>query len=232
MTTTSLSPVDVRVREAVRRQLEWDPEVDASAVGVSAKDGAVVLTGYIDTYPGKLAAERAAKRVKGVRAVANDLQVRLRLDRTDADIASDAARALDLHDGVPAGVQAVVHDGHIVLTGRVPWRFQKEEAERVVRHVRGVRDVTDRIDVAPAAVERDVRRRIVQALHRNAEVDAARIHVAVSDRAVTLSGTVSTWKEREAAARAVSGAAGVQEVVNTIAVEPADLPPDDVDEIC
>src|SRR6188472_1132701 len=101
------------------RQLDWDPEVDGSAVGVAARNGTVTLTGFIDTYAGKLAAERVAKRVHGVRAVANDIEVRLRLERTDPDIAQDAARALQLHSAVPETVQAAVHNGHLTLTGRV-----------------------------------------------------------------------------------------------------------------
>ncbi|MBF8301590.1 MAG: transport-associated protein, partial [Acidobacteria bacterium] len=110
MTTMNLTETDLRVRESVTRQLDWDPEVDDSAVGVAAQKGAVTLTGYIDSYAGKLAAERAAKRVHGVRAVANDIEVRLKLGRTDEDIARDAVRALALHSGVPESVQAVVHN--------------------------------------------------------------------------------------------------------------------------
>jgi osmotically-inducible protein OsmY len=178
--TASLTETDVRVRDAVMRQLEWDPEVDASAVGVAAKDGTVTLTGYIDSYAGKLAAERAAKRVHGVRGVANDVDVRLKLDRTDVDIANDAVRALELRSTIPDGVQAVVHNAHVTLTGKVNWLFQKREAEKAVRHIRGVRSVVNYIEVAPHAVERDVRRRIVQALHQNADVDAHHITVTLS----------------------------------------------------
>jgi osmotically-inducible protein OsmY len=123
------------------RQLDWDPEVDGSAVGVAARNGTVTLSGFIDTYSGKLAAERAAKRVHGVRAVANDIEVRLRLERTDPDIAQDAARALELRSMIPETVQAVVHSGHLTLTGNVEWLYQKESAERAVRHIRGVRGV-------------------------------------------------------------------------------------------
>ncbi len=108
----------VRLKNAVTRQLEWDPEVDASAVGVTVRGAAVTLTGFIDTYAAKLAAERAAKRIHGVRAVANDIEVRLRLGRTDADIAQDAARVLEVQSTVPEGVQAAVHNGTVSLTGQ------------------------------------------------------------------------------------------------------------------
>src|SRR5262245_37157774 len=113
MATASLSDIDVRVRDAVVRQLDWDPEVDASAVGVAAKDGTVTLTGFIDNYRGKLAAERAAKRVRGVRGVANDIEVRLTLERADPDIAADVVRGLRLCLAVPETVQAVVHSGFV-----------------------------------------------------------------------------------------------------------------------
>src|SRR6476620_5017868 len=113
MVTTTQRDVDAWMTHAVMRELEWDPECDASDIAILAKNGTVVLTGFINTYAGKLAAERAAKRVRGVRAVANDLGVRLRLDRTDADIAADVAKALTLHSGIPETVQAAVHDGHV-----------------------------------------------------------------------------------------------------------------------
>ena len=231
--TANLTEADVRVRDAVMRQLEWDPQVDASAVGVAAKDGTVTLTGYIDSYAGKLAAERAAKRVHGVRGVANDVDVRLKLGRTDVDIANDAVRALELRSTIPDGVQAVVHDSHVTLTGRVTWLFQKREAEQAVRHLRGVRNVANYIEVAPRAVERDVRRRIVQALHQNADVDAHHITVTLSGDTATLTGTVGTWLQRESAERAAENASGIREVVNSIVVEaPAWSAPDPVDDIC
>jgi len=228
MTTANLSETDVRVRDAVMRQLEWDPEVDASAIGVTAKDKAVTLTGYIDTYSGKLAAERAAKRVRGVRAVANDIDVRPKLDRTDADIARDAVRSLELRSTIPSNVQAVVHNGYITLTGKGHWMFQKAHAEKAIRHIRGVRGVFNHIEIVPVAAESDVRQRIVEALHRTADVNAGQIAVSVSGEAATLTGTVATWFQREAAERAAAHAPGIRLVDNRIAVEP----PGGMDEIC
>jgi osmotically-inducible protein OsmY len=150
MSTMSLTGTDLRMRDAIVRQLDWDPEVDNSAIGVAAKNGIVTLTGFIDSYAGKLAAERAAKRVYGVRAVANGIEVRLKLERNDVDLARDAARALELQIGVPDTVQAVVHDGHITLTGTVSWIAQKKYAEKAVRHLRGIRGVFNHIAVMPA----------------------------------------------------------------------------------
>jgi osmotically-inducible protein OsmY len=216
------------MKDAVMRQLDWDPEVDATAIGVTAKDGAVTLTGYVGTYMGKLAAERAAKRVRGVRAVANDIEVRLKLDRVDADIAADVVRALELCSTVPDTVQATVHHGHVTLTGKVNWIFEKRQAEKVVRHVRGVRDVINYITIAPGAVARDVRHRIVEALHRNANLDSRNITVDVSGDVAILTGTVKTWLQRESAERAASDAPGISRVENRIAVESRG----DFDELC
>jgi osmotically-inducible protein OsmY len=225
-----MTDADVRTRDAVMRQLEWDPEIDAGGIGVAAKRGVVTLTGFIDSYSGKLAAERAAKRVRGVRAVANDIEVRLRLERTDADVAADVVRALELRSTIPRSVQAAVHNGHITLTGQVNWPYQQRDAEKAVRHVRGVRNVVNRIVVVPLSVERDVRHRIVEALHRNANLDARHITVTVSEDEATLTGSVGTWLQRESAGRAAADAPGIRRVENRIVVEPRSLDavPDDM----
>jgi osmotically-inducible protein OsmY len=133
MTTASLTGTDVRLREAVIRQLDWDPEVDDSAIGVSAKDGVVTLTGFIDTYAGKLGAERVVKRVRGVRAVANDVVVRLKVDRTDPDLAADAARAVD--------------DDVVTLSGTVESWPQRDAAERAAGSAPGIRRVDNQVRV-------------------------------------------------------------------------------------
>jgi osmotically-inducible protein OsmY len=229
MSTAHLTDTDIRVRDAVQHQLEWDPEVDASGVGVAASDGSVTLTGFIDSYAGKLAAERAAKRVRGVRAVANDIDVRLKLPRTDADIAADAAHALTINAAVPEGIQATVRSGQVTLTGAVTWLYQRQAAEQTVRHIHGVRAILDYVTVLPRAVERDVRHRIVAALHRQANLDASQITVAVDGDTVVLDGTVATWLERECAEHAAADAPGITTVKNRILVAPPAL---DDDEIC
>jgi len=223
MTTATLTGNDLRVRDAVMRQLEGDPRVDASAVGVSAKAGAVTLGGFVDSYSAKLAAERAAKRVHGVRAVANEIQVRLRLERADDDIARDAVRSLELRSVIPEGVQAVVRDGHLTLTGAVAWAFQREAAEKAVRHVRGVRDIINRVEVKPRTSPGDVRHHIVQALHRNADVNARHVHVDVSNGVAVLTGTVSSWTQRHAAEQAAGDTPGIVRVDNRLVVSPAEL---------
>lgn len=232
MTTATLTGTDLRLRKAVVRELDWDPDVDASAIGVSAQNGVVTLTGFVDTYAGKLTAERVAKRVRGVRAVANDITVRLTVERTDADIAADAAAALKLQTTVSDKVQIAVHRGHIGLTGAVEWFTQKEAAAAAVQHVPGVRGVANYIEVAWKPAFRDVHRRIVAALHRNADLDARNLRVEVAGDAVTLTGTVGSWLQRDAAERGAASAPGIRRVQNRIVVVPSTVDELDEEEIC
>jgi osmotically-inducible protein OsmY len=233
MTVASLTSTDLLTRDAVLRQLAWDSQVDASAIGVTVQDGIVSLTGFIDSYAGKLAAERAAKRTRGVRAVANDVQVRLRLDRTDPEIAADAAHILGMHDSLPDSVQVVVCGGHLTLSGTVRALFQRTIAEDTVRHVRGVKGVMNRLEVVPTASASDVQRQIVRALHRDADLDARNIQVTVSGREVTLAGDVGSWHDRESAERAAMHAAGITHVDNRLVVRWPDVDPvHEQDDLC
>jgi osmotically-inducible protein OsmY len=229
MTIAKLTNTDKLTRDAVLQQLDWDPAVEANAIGVTAQGGVVTLTGFVGTYAGKLAAERAAKRIRGVRAVANDIEVRPMLARTDADIAADAVRALELRESVPDNVQVVVHNGRITLTGKVGFLFQAREAEKAVRYIKGVRGIFNHLEVASGSVMRDVRHRINQALHRSADVDASRITVSIEGDVAMLTGTVATWLQYEAAERAAISAPGIARVDNRLVVEP-DV--EAVDEIC
>ena len=222
MSTATLTDKDLRVREDVVEQLDWDPAVDASGIGVSARDGAVTLTGTINTYAGKLAAERAVKHVLGVRAVANDLEVKLVAGRNDTDIAADAATVLRIHDEVPDTVQAAVHHGHITLTGTVDSHFMRVQAEKAVRHIRGVRHLVNRIAVVPRATGRDLRKQIAKAMYRNAALNAKSIVVTETDGVVTLKGAATTWMQRQAAERAAYDVPGIVMVDNQIIVEPPD----------
>jgi len=229
MTVALLTDTDRRVRSMVLAQLEWDPAVDATGIGVAAKDRIVTLTGYVDTYTGKLAAERTAKHVRGVRGVANEIQVRPMLERSDPEIAKEAIWALDWRGTIPDNVQVAVHNGHITLTGRVSRPYLHTEAERAVRRVKGVRGVFNHIEVVPDAAIRDVRQRIAKALHRNADLDARHIDVEMTGDIATLSGTVTTFLQRDLAEQAALAAPGVARVENHIEVEPGVEP---VDELC
>lgn len=232
MRVTAMVSDDRRVRNAVIHQLEFDPQIDASEIGVTARDGAVTLTGFIDTYWAKLAAERCAKRVRGVRAVANDLQVRLRLPSTDADIARDAAFALNLRASVPKAVKALVHNAHVTLTGAVDWMFQKTQAEKLVQHIPGVVSVINHIEVLPRSGVRDIETRIVHALHRSADINARQIDVTVDGDVAMLTGTVGSWLQREAAERAAGSAPGITRVDNRITIVPTFVLDDMPDEQC
>ena len=235
MSIATLSTNDVQARNLVLAQLAWDSQVDASGIGVTAHDGTVTLTGFIDSYAGKLAAERAAKRIRGVRAVANDIQVRLRLEKTDPEIAAEAAAALKIRNALADTVQVVVHSGHLTLTGIVASLFERAVAEQAVRYIRGIKGVVNRIEVRFRPSVPDIRRQIVRALHRDAELDARAIMVEVSGPEVTLSGEVASWHEREAAERAAMHAPGITHVDNRIVVkwpELSALSDDVVDEIC
>lgn len=233
MTTSTLAPVDLRVRDLVLQQLGWDSMVDASGIGVAARNGVVTLSGAIDSYAGKLAAERAAKRVHGVRAVANDLQVTLRQPRSDTDIATDAVRALETHLILPPTIQVVVHNAHVVLTGTVHTLFQRVVAEKALRYVKGVKNLVNRLVVAPTASAPDIRPRIVRALHQDADIDARGLNVVVSGSTVTLTGTVRSWHERDSAERAAMHAPGITHVENLIAVEwPEDKDSRAQDDVC
>ena len=229
MTVAQLTHTDTYIRDAVVQQLEWDPTVDASAIGVAARDGVVMLTGNVNAYAEKLAAERIAKGVRGVRAVANELEVRLGVERLDADIAADAIRALDLRGTVPMNVQVVVHHGWITLAGQVSRIFHKTEAERAVRRVKGVRGIFNHLEIATAKGGGDLQKRIIAALHRDADVDASNIFVGIDETTVQLRGTVPTWAQREAAERAAASAPGITWVDNRIVVEPA---VETIDELC
>jgi osmotically-inducible protein OsmY len=220
MATAAVNETDVQLRDEVMRQLDLDPEIDASRIGVAAGNGIVALTGYVDSYSARVAAERAARAVEGVRAVANDIEVRLEFERTDTQIATDAAHALRVSGTVPHGVQALVHDSCVTLIGEVDGLFQKIEAEKAMCHVQGVRAVLNHIRIRPRALEHDVRHRIVQALHRSADVDARHVTVAVSGDTALLTGTVSTWLQRDIAERAAAEAPGIRHVDNRLAVEP------------
>ncbi len=221
MLTATPGRTDVKLRDDVVHQLDWDPEFDAASVGVTADDGAVTLSGFVDSYAEKLAAERAAKRVRGVRAVANELEVRLKFERADDEIARDAAHALTMRIGLPQTVQATVHHGHVILTGEVPWLFNRVASELAVRDIKGVASVVNRITVRPLASYKDVRHRITEALHRIADVNARHVVVTIKGTTATLSGTVTSWAQRDAVEHAAAGAPGITAVENLIAVTPA-----------
>ena len=214
---------DTEIERDVREELKWDPDLDATDVAVSVKNGVVTLTGFTRSYTDRLEAELAAKRVAGVHAVANDIEVRLPAidQRPDPDIARDAVAALKSelpisHDRI----KIIVKDGWITLEGAVEWQYQKTSAETAVRRVKGVKGVTNVIAVKPTVEPSELQRKIMEAFKRNAEVDANRITVEAHGSEVILKGTVRSWIEREEAERVAWSAPGITHVEDRIVVSP------------
>ena len=193
---------DKDLREAVIRQVEWTPEIASKDISVSAKEGAVTLTGFVHSYTEKVAAEKAAKSVYGVKAVANDIEVKPGM-RTDPEIARDVVEALKIDLRVPDDrIKVAVQNGFVTLEGKTNWHYQRAAAESCARKVSGVRGLINRIEMKPSVSTIEVKTKIEDALRRSAEVDARRITVSTQDGAVTLSGNVRSWFEREEAERA------------------------------
>ena len=214
---------DQEIKRNVEAELHWDPELDASDVAVTVKDGVVTLAGFVRNSTEQSAAERTSKRVIGVKAVVNDLQVKPSSERLDREIAQDAVDALSRAlPTVSPGVKVTVRDGSISLEGEVPWDFQRQLAEKAVREVPGVKDVLNLIEVEPKAAPMDLKAQIEQALKRSAEVHAKDIVVESDKGVVTLRGKVRSWAEKDEVAKAAWRAPGIREVRNYILVEPMD----------
>lgn len=214
---------DRQLQENVQAALDWEPSVDTADIGVTVEKGVVTLRGDVKTYAEKAGAERVTLGVYGVKAVANDLNVRIGtgLERTDSDIALAAVNALKWNTQVPAGKVAVtVSQGRVTLKGDVDWNYQRDTAARIVRDLFGVVGVTNNITVRPRVSVADVESKIEAALKRSAEIDARRINVGISDGKVVLTGNVRSWAEREEARRAAWAAPGVRDVDDRIAVMP------------
>jgi osmotically-inducible protein OsmY len=212
---------DLELKRTVESELSWEPSVDAAQIGVAVKDGIVTLSGRIPSYWERVAAERAAARVSGVKAVVNELEVRLpgSSERTDEDIARAALDSLRWSVLIPNDrIKVKVSKGWITLEGNVDWQYQKSAAEKAVRKLYGVVGVTNLIELKPRVSKAEVKNSIEAALKRLAEVDANRIKVETEDGTVRLSGTVRSWFEREEAERAAWAAPGVRSVEDHISV--------------
>ena len=213
---------DSDIREDVIKELRWDPRVpNPDAIGVAVEDGAVTLTGHVSNYPEKLAAAKAAERVYGVKAVANQLEVHLTDKHDDSDIAKAIAHVLDWNTNFPTGqVRARVEHGWVTLEGVVEYPYKRDEVERQVRHVRGVIGVINDVDVRAAVSAVQVEEQIEEALRRQADLDARSIRVEVSDHTARIYGHVHSMHEAQAIRKAAAAAPGVARVESYVTVTP------------
>jgi osmotically-inducible protein OsmY len=212
---------DAKLQSDVLAELNWWPSVNVAHIGVAANNGVVTLTGQVTHYTEKTAAEDTVKGVYGVKGIANDIEVTLPGSgkHSDQDIAQAALSALKWDFEVPDDkVKVVVKDGWITLDGTVDWQYQKDAAARCVRYLMGVKWVNNLIAIKPTAKWIDVTNKIEDAFRRNANLEARRISVSTSDGTVTLSGSVSSWSERDQAVSAAWAAPGVNSVHNELTV--------------
>jgi osmotically-inducible protein OsmY len=222
MATTTQTRSDTTIRDDVLSELEWDPKISsASDIAVAVKDGIVTLSGFVPSFWEKDAAEKAVKRVYGVRGIANDIKVKPFWQRTDPEIARDAVHELESHVSIPTGnIRVTVKNGWITLEGTVDWEYQKNVAKSAVKRLKGVTGVTNKIEVRPKVTPQEVKSKIEEALRRSAELDARRITVEVEGSTVKLYGSVSSWAERDEAEQAAWSAPGTTMVENHILVNP------------
>lgn len=212
---------DIELRQTVSDALEFEPSVNAAHVGVAAKDGVITLSGHVATYAEKLKAEEVAMGVRGVKAIAEEIEVRPAGTHATADdeIARRVLEVLRWNTTVPDDrVKVTVQNGWVTLTGSVEWNYQRESASRGLQGLAGVRGVANTIRIAPKASPADLRNRIEQALKRQAELDALGIAVELTDGSVTLRGKVHSLSERRVAEQAVWAAPGVREVRDNLSV--------------
>ena len=212
---------DLSLRQDVMDELQFEPSIDAANIGVAVKNGVVTLSGHVGSYAEKSAAESAARRVRGVRAIAEEIEVRYagRKMHADDEIASRALDIIEWDTALPDGVIDVqVRRGWVTLSGEVPWHFQRLAAENAVRKLGGVTGVSNLLTIRPSALIADIKGRIEGALRRNAEVEADRIRVDITGGRVALEGAVHAWSERNAAERAVWSVPGVTAVENHLTV--------------
>lgn len=221
MTVATLLKTDLQLKKDVEAELQYESRVNSTEIGVAVKDGVVTLAGWVDSYAKRSYAAEAAHRVRGVKAVANEIEIRLTAssERTDVDIAKAAAQALEWDSTVNTkDLDVTVTKGWITLKGTVNWAYEKDNAERVVQHLTGVKGVTNLIAIKPQVVPGELKRKIEDALVRSAHADASQIFVVTSGSHVTLSGTVRSYAEKQDAGRAAWAAPGVTAVDNRITV--------------
>lgn len=211
---------DMDLQKDVAAELKWEPRLREEEIGITVRDGVVTLTGFVPDYAQRRIAAKAAERVAGVRAVAQELVVKVpdAFHRSDTDLAHQVVNALAWDIEVPNQVKAKVENGWVTLEGEVDWQYQRNAAERAIRYLTGIKGVVNLVAIKPHVSSADVAQHIKAALHRSAEADFKKIKVSAADGRVTLTGTVRTWPERAEVERAAWSASGVREVDDRLAV--------------
>ena len=220
MTVSTAERADTNLHRTILEELAFDPAIDAGKIGIAAENGVVTLTGTVQTFTEKWAAEKAVKRVRGVRAFANEIVVELIGTHkvSDTDIAAGAANVLAWDPSLPSTIQIEVHDGVVSLSGAVDWQYQRALAEKHLRRIKGVVAIVNNLQLRSSVAPNDVKERIKSARERDADIEAANIDIGVAQGKVTLRGTVHSWSECDAAMRAAWSVPGIQSVSNELTV--------------
>jgi osmotically-inducible protein OsmY len=215
---------NIQLRQDTLDELDFEPSIDATKIGVAVSEGVVTLTGHVSSYAEKIAAEEAVRRVKGVRALANEIEVRYPGEKktSDDEIAKRALNILTWNEVIPEeAIQVIVEKGWVTLRGQVPWQYQKKAAEDAVRKLTGVSGISNNVVIKPSVLAADVEQKIESALTRHAEVEAAAIQVTVLEKnRVLLEGKVDNWDERQAVENAAWSVGGVESVDDRLIIAP------------
>jgi len=217
---------DLQIKNDVMEELKWEPILNASQIGVSVKDGVVTLSGSVDSYSKKTAAERTVKKIDGVKALAEDIEVVLpgSSKRNDTDIAETVVNALKWHSAVREHkINVKVESGIVTLEGEVDWEFQKNSAKMMVENLIGVTDIINNIKIIQKANINDIKKKIISAFHRSATIDADGIEIEIAGTKAILKGNVRSWSEKEDAESAVWSASGIDRVDNRLEIKTDEL---------
>ncbi len=213
---------DLEIQKDVMEELKWAPLLKATEIGVAVKDGVVTLSGTVDSYTKKMEAEKAAKRVTGVKAIAEEIEIKFFSSsiKNDTEIARTIADSLRWHSSVPEDkIKVKVEGGWVTLEGEVDWDYQKGAAENAIINLTGVKGINDLMTVKPQVVAKDVKQKIAAAFHRNATIDSEKINIEIAGNKATLKGVVRSWAERDDAEDAVWNAPGISSVDNQLEIE-------------